>query len=82
MARIRIVEQKLGASCKEEEGEWKNLQRTYLFSLLEFCFTTGCVLKVDRKCGDRPIDAVDLPNLDLDLPVKENTQTIDHLGTL
>jgi hypothetical protein len=52
----------------KDEREAK--ERRYLLSLLKFCFTTGCILKVDWKCGDCPVDAINLPDVNLHLPMK------------
>jgi hypothetical protein len=50
----------------------KQRKRRYLLSLVKFCFTTGCILKVEWKCGDGRADAMDLGNLNLHLPVRRD----------
>jgi hypothetical protein len=51
-------------------------EKAYLLGLLKFRFTPGCILEVDRECGNGSVDAIDLPDLNLHLPIRRSKTTI------
>jgi hypothetical protein len=64
--------------------QWKSqdVHRTYQFSLLKICLTPSRIFKVNWKGRNSPIDAIDLPHLDLNLQItaKATTETTHSLG--